>query len=71
MRTVMQTEEFKVRNVKCGGCVNNIRSGLLTLSGVQDVVVAIDGGKVIVRGEDLSRAAVAEKLSQLGYPEAA
>jgi len=66
---MMQTEEFRVKNVKCGGCVNTIRQGLQGLAGVKSVEVVIEGGAVSVNGEGLDRAALADKLQQLGYPE--
>ena len=67
----MQTEKFRVKNVKCGGCVNTIREGLSSLAGVTAVEVVIQGGEVTVNGEGIDRAAVAQKLGQLGYPECA
>jgi copper chaperone len=67
----MQTEKFLVKNVKCGGCVNTIRQGVVTLTGVTAVDVVIQGGEVTVSGEGFDRAAVAHKLGQLGYPEGA
>ena len=67
----MQTEIFQVKNVKCGGCAATIRQGLLSVAGVRDVAVVIQGGEVTVSGEELDRAGLAEKLGQLGYPEAA
>ena len=67
----MQTEKFRVKNVKCGGCANTIRQGLSTMAGVQGVDVAISNGEVTVNGERLDRAALTQKLGQLGYPEAA
>ena len=66
----MQTEKFSVKNVKCGGCVNTIREGLMGMDGVQSVDVTIEGGAVTVSGEDLDRVALTQKLGQLGYPEA-
>ena len=66
----MQTEKFLVRNVKCGGCVNTIHDGLMSMAGVKEVAAVIQGGEVTVSGEDLSRTVLAEKLAQLGYPEA-
>jgi len=66
----MQTEKFSVKNVKCGGCVNTIREGLMGMSGVQAVDVTIEGGAVTVNGESLDRTILAQKLGQLGYPEA-
>jgi len=66
----MQIEQFQVKNVKCGGCVSNIRQGLLGLPGVTAVDVAVDGGRVKVEGEGLDRVVLAQKLGQLGYPVA-
>jgi copper chaperone len=63
-------ENFKVKNVKCGGCVAAIQDGLAGLPGVQTVEVTIEGGLVRVQGEALDRAAVSAKLGELGYPEA-
>jgi len=66
----MATEQFTVQNVKCGGCVSAIENGLGELSGVESVEVVIDGGKVTVSGDDLSREQISAKLQELGYPEA-
>lgn len=63
-------EQFKVKNVKCGGCVAAIEAGLKDLPGVQSVEVLIDGGRVTVQGEKLDRALLSAKLAELGYPEA-
>ncbi len=63
-------EKFTVKNVKCGGCVNTIREGLGKFPGVNGVDVQIEGGKVSVTGEGLSRPALSSKLAELGYPEA-
>jgi len=66
----MQTEVFKVKNVKCGGCVANIQKGLTTLPGVTQVDVTIAGGEVTVTGDQLDRTQLSAKLKELGYPEA-
>jgi copper chaperone len=63
-------ETFSVRNVKCGGCVKAIQNGLGELPGVASVEVVIDDGKVRVEGDELDRAQISAKLSELGYPEA-
>ncbi|MCW8827539.1 MAG: heavy-metal-associated domain-containing protein [Gammaproteobacteria bacterium] len=65
----MSNEQFTVQNVKCGGCVSAIESGLKELTGVESVEVTIEGGQVTVSGESLSREAISDKLKQLGYPE--
>jgi copper chaperone CopZ len=66
----MQSEQFTVQNIKCGGCVSAIENGLKGLSGISEVTVTIEGGRVEVRGEALERAAISAKLAELGYPEA-
>jgi copper chaperone len=65
----MQTEQFTVKNVKCGGCAANIKNGLGEVTGIEEVEVAVDSGEVTVTGEGLDRAQLAAKLDQLGYPE--
>ena len=65
----MSSEQFTVKNVKCGGCVSAIENGLKELPGVNDVEVTIEGGTVIVSGDGLERDALSAKLQQLGYPE--
>ena len=66
----MQTEQFTVKNVKCGGCVANIQKGLGAMAGVSSVEVVIAGGAVTVTGETLDRPQLSAKLKELGYPEA-
>lgn len=65
----MEIESFEVKNVKCAGCAANIETGLGSLPGVKHVSVAIEGGRVTVDGEGLSRERLAAKLAELGYPE--
>ncbi len=65
----MQTEEFTVKNVKCGGCVANIQNGLKGMPGVSAVEVSL-AGQVTVRGEGLDRTVLTAKLAELGYPVA-
>lgn len=66
----MQTEEFIIQNVKCGGCVSTVQEGLKGLPGISEVEVVIDGGKLTVRGDGFSREEIVTKLAELGYPEA-
>ena len=65
----MQTEQFEVSNVKCGGCAEAIRAGLSGFPGVQSVDVEVASGKVTVNGERLDRERLADKLGEIGYPE--
>ncbi|HGX93761.1 MAG TPA: cation transporter [Candidatus Tenderia sp.] len=64
----MDTQTFTVANVKCGGCVANIKKGLAALDGVASVEADAASGEVVVRGGP-GRAELAAKLAELGYPE--
>jgi len=66
----MSDLNFKATNIKCMGCVNNIREGLQNINGVTSVEVALETGLVDVSGDDLSAQAIIDKLASLGYPVA-
>ena len=63
--------EIKVANVKCNGCVVNIKNGLAGMSGLESVAVDLASGVVSVKGDGLDQQAVVTKLAELGYPETA
>jgi copper chaperone len=58
-----------VENIKCGGCANSIRSGLLERKLAQAVEVDIGRGEVQIAGNPEWRAQVAAALARMGYPE--
>ena len=64
----MQHKNLMVENVKCGGCVAAITSGLQQLDGIDHVDVRIEGGIVDIRGEAIDDELVASTLARLGYP---
>ncbi len=58
-------------NLKCGGCANSIKKGILNLEDITEVSVDLETSKVTVNSNDeniIKR--VKEKLSSMGYPEA-
>ncbi|MBN8682785.1 MAG: heavy-metal-associated domain-containing protein [Chitinophagales bacterium] len=60
---------FIVENIKCGGCMNSIRKGLLHLQGVQDVAITKEEAKVEVEADEfVSAETIAESLRSMGYP---
>ena len=59
---------FEVENIKCGGCVNSIKTALLKLSGVNEIDVDKDIDTITITG-DVNREVVLKKLNDLGYPE--
>ncbi len=59
---------IEVENIKCGGCVNSIKSSLSKMEGVEYVAVDKDTEIIDIEGS-IERTALVEKLHSLGYPE--
>lgn len=59
---------FEVENIKCGGCVNSIKTTLSKIDGVEAVSIDKDSDTIIVRGT-FDKEKIAIKLNELGYPE--
>ncbi len=65
----METK-IEVDNLKCGGCAHSIEKGLLSISGVDKVVVLEEKGEVIVSHKpETDMKALKDELNHLGYPE--
>ncbi|MCK9403641.1 MAG: heavy-metal-associated domain-containing protein [Chitinophagaceae bacterium] len=63
----MTTHYIFVENIKCGGCINSIKTALLKLSGVTAVEIFKEEDKVCVSGIAVEKDVVVAKLSSLGY----
>lgn len=61
-------QQFEVENIKCGGCMNSIKTALLKLEGVTDVIIDKEIDTITVTGTT-NREDVVNKLNDLGYPE--
>ncbi|MDD3004755.1 heavy metal-associated domain-containing protein [Flavobacterium sp.] len=61
-------QQFVVENIKCGGCMNSIKTALLKLDGVTEVTIDKEIDTVTVTGT-MNREDVVNKLNDLGYPE--
>jgi copper chaperone len=66
MITSMQIE---IDNLKCGGCEKSIIKGLSAMPEVSGLIVDREHQTVRFTGAPAVRAAVAEKLRSMGYPE--
>jgi copper chaperone len=64
----MQQLKLKVSNVKCGGCVSAIQTGLQDLPGISSVEVDIPTGEVTLQTDNPDLPSIKEKLRTLGYP---
>jgi len=61
-------QQFEVENIKCGGCMNSIKTALLKLEGVTAVIIDKEIDTVSVTGA-ANRDVIINKLNELGYPE--
>lgn len=66
----MSKEIIVIDNLKCGGCVNTVTKKLQAMEGVENVNILLEISTVEIEKEDyITREALIEKLSKLGYPE--
>lgn len=65
----MTTLIFNVENIKCGGCENTIRKGLISIAGVSEVQIDRDQQRITLVANEAERHSIAEKLRSMGYPE--
>jgi len=61
--------QIQIENLKCGGCANTIKKGLLTLDQVTEVSIDIESSEVTVETTKDNLIEVKEKLAKMGYPE--
>ena len=61
---------LEILNLKCGGCANSIKKGILTIEGVNEVSVDLETSKVTINSNnEFIVTKVKDKLSSMGYPE--
>ncbi len=64
------TTTIEIVNLKCNGCVNTVKKGVLNVEGINEVEVDLENSKVIIPTSDDSLIEeVKAKLSKMGYPE--
>lgn len=62
------THTIEVENIKCGGCMNSIKTALLKIENVSEVTIDKETDTIIVHSET-DRTVFVNVLSGLGYPE--
>ena len=65
----MTTLIFDVENIKCGGCENSIRKGLISIAGVNEVLIDREQQRITLLANEAERSTIADKLRSIGYPE--
>ena len=61
-------KQFEVENIKCGGCMNSIKTALLKIENVEEVTIDKEIDTIFVTGT-ADRMTIITKLNELGYPE--
>lgn len=64
----MMTHHITVENIKCGGCMNSIKTALLKIDGVQNVSIDKDTETITIDGT-AEKTILVQVLSKMGYPE--
>ena len=61
---------INILNLKCNGCANTIKKGLLSIEGINKVEVTLENSEIKINEvSDDVFTQVKEKLSKMGYPE--
>lgn len=66
------TENIIVENIKCGGCINGIKTALLKITNVQKVSIDKELKTVIITSDfPFDKELIIDELSKMGYPATA
>ena len=62
------THKIEVENIKCGGCINSIKTALQKIDNVTEVAIDKKTDTITINSNS-DRAVLVNTLSNLGYPE--
>jgi copper chaperone len=62
------THKIEVENIKCGGCMNSIKTALLKIENVTEVTIDKESDTITINS-NTDRVVFVNILSSLGYPE--
>jgi copper chaperone len=60
--------KIEVENIKCGGCMNSIKTALLKIENVDEVTINKETDTITINSSK-DRVVFVNALSHLGYPE--
>lgn len=66
----MTEKTYTVKGMHCQSCVANVSESVTEVTGVSNVDVDLDSGRVVVKGEDVDDAAVRAAIVAAGYEAA-
>ena len=59
-----------VENLKCGGCANTIKKGLISIDGIETINIEVEKSEVSINSDnEVIIASAIKKLSSMGYPQ--
>lgn len=68
LEVVMKKVKFEIEGMKCGGCVEKILNHFKGQQEVEDVMVSLEEGQVVIVGaETLSNMTLKNALNELGF----
>jgi len=62
-----ETMKFSVSNMKCGGCVANVKKALEGVDGVDNVEISLEDAEAVVTGSADAQT-IAGIITDAGYP---
>ena len=62
------THKIEVENIKCGGCMNSIKTAVLKIENVTEVTIDKETDTITINS-NTDRVVLVNTLSNLGYPE--
>lgn len=62
------THDIAVENIKCGGCMNSIKTALMKINDVENVSIDKDTETVTI-DSTVEKIILINALSKMGYPE--
>ena len=62
-----ETMKFSVSNMKCGGCVANVKKALEGVDGVDSVEISLEDAEAVVTG-GADAQTIAKIITDAGYP---
>ena len=59
---------YKIKNVKCGGCANTLKTKLEPIFGKIDIDLSVEPREITILDDKIDEQRLREELIKLGYP---
>jgi copper chaperone CopZ len=69
-KKIVMTEKITVENIKCGGCMNSIKTAMLKIANVQEIHIDRETDTISINSSlPFERNLIVNQLAKIGYPE--